>query len=96
MPSPLKGVWELVSDDEGKVLWMFSDTHFGYVSTRLGGRGYIGTYITEGNHLHMTRMLSTPTNPVTTLTVEFQRDGDTLTIKVIDEGAIVNVGHVDT
>jgi hypothetical protein len=96
MPSDIKGVWELVTEGDSKVLYIFTGTHFAFVSNRLGGRGYIGTYTTEGNRLHVTRMVSAPPNPLESLTLEFQRDSDTLTTRIVDEGTVMNVGHADT
>jgi hypothetical protein len=96
MPSPITGVWELVSDTD-KALWIFTETHFGYVSERQQGRrGFAGTYSTEGHRLHITRLVSTPTDASTILTLEFQRDGDTLTTRILDTGRMLPVGHIDT
>jgi hypothetical protein len=89
------GVWELVSDTD-KALWIFTEAHFSYVSNRQEGRGHAGTYRTEGDHLRLTRLVSMPTTPVTQLTMEFQRNGDILTTRLLTEGNAVPVGHMDT
>ena len=96
MPSPIMGVWELVSDSD-KALWLFTEDYFSYISNRQESRlGHAGAYQIEGNHLQLTRILSTPTNSVTELTMEFQRDGDLLTVRLLTDGNALPVGHRDT
>jgi hypothetical protein len=95
MSSPITGVWELVSDTD-KAMWIFTASHFSYVSNRQEGRGHAGTYRTEGHHLHLTRFVSAPRTAVTQVTMEFQRDGERLTTRLLTEGNAVPVGHMDT
>ena len=96
MISSLVGVWELVSDSE-KGLWIFTDTHFSFTCNRQDRRlGHAGTYRTEGNHLHLSRFVSTPPNSVTQVTMEFQHDGDLLTTTMLTEGNLLPVGQSDT
>jgi hypothetical protein len=95
MPSPIAGVWELVSNTE-KALWIFGETHHGAVFEReQGRRGLTATYTVEDNRTHSSILVDTAPNFRTTGAFEFQCGAHALTTTLIDPGTVSPAGHVD-
>ena len=95
MASPLVGVWELVSDDE-KAIRIYTETHTCAVYERTNTRrGFASTYTIDGNRLHHNILVDTATNANQQAVLEFQIDGNSMTMTLITGGTVSPVGHVD-
>ncbi len=96
MTSPLLGVWELVSDKD-KGLRIFVEGNNATVIIRGADRrrGFISVYSVQGNRMEANILIDTATTAPPTGTLEFERDGDTLTLHALTPGAIAAAGQVD-
>lgn len=95
MPSPIAGVWELVSDTE-KAFAVTTETHQSVVFERTQvRRGIIATYTLEGNRVQSTLLVDTAVNAPPSAALEFQRDGDTITTTLATPGRVSPAGHID-
>ena len=96
MPSPLLGVWELVSDT-GNGLRIFVEGHNATILIRQADRrrGFISSYSVQGNRAEANILVDTATTAPSTGVFEFQRDGDTLTLHALTPGAVAPAGHID-
>ena len=96
MPSPLLGVWELVSDTH-RGFRIFTEGHNAgiYIRSQDRRRGFIASYSLQGNRLEADILVDTATTAPPRGVLEFQRDGDNLTLHVLTRGAVAPAGQVD-
>lgn len=96
MPSPLMGVWELISDTDNGIR-IFTETHNATIFMRQNNRrrGFISVYTVEDHRVEATFLLDTATTVPTSGALEFQRDEDTLTLHALTPGAATPAGHID-
>ena len=96
MPSPLLGVWELVSDARDG-LRIFVEGHNATIFMRQDGRhrGFITSYSVQGNRAEADILVDTATTAPSTGAFEFQRDGGSLTLHALTPGAVAPAGQVD-